>query len=179
MKFPLPDSATPYCRRNGSVLIIVLWVSFGLVALALYFAHAMSLEMRAAENRASSLQAEQAIAGVARYITNVLGRLTEPGQIPVSTTYRTEAAPVGDATYWLIGRSDKQTGTTSDYPPFGLVDESSKLNLNMATQEMLEALPRMTPELAAALIDWRDTDDETTQGGAESETYQRRDPPYH
>jgi type II secretory pathway component PulK len=164
--------------QGGSVLIIVLWVSFGLVALALYFAHSMSLELRAAGNRASSLQADQAIAGAARYLTNVLGRLPEPGQIPELSTYRTEAVPVGEATFWLIGRNDKQTGTISDDPGFGLVDESSKLNLNTATQAMLEALPRMTPELAAALIDWRDADDEVTQGGAELETYMRRDPPY-
>ena len=44
--------------RRGSVLIIVLWVSFGLVALALYFAHSMSLEMRAADNRSAAMAAE-------------------------------------------------------------------------------------------------------------------------
>src|SRR5829696_1519324 len=93
--------------QRGSVLIIVLWVAFGLVALALYFANSMSLEMRAADNRAAALAAEQAIAGVTRYLTNVLGRLTEPGLIPQLTSYRTEAVPVGDATFWLIGRNDK------------------------------------------------------------------------
>jgi len=36
----------------------------------------------------------------------------------------------------------------------------------------------MTPELAAAIIDWRDSNDDVTQGGAESETYLRRNPPY-
>jgi hypothetical protein len=36
----------------------------------------------------------------------------------------------------------------------------------------------MTPELAAAIIDWRDTNDDVTQGGAESETYLRLNPPY-
>ena len=34
---------------------------------------------------------------------------------------------------------------------FKLVDEASKLNLNTATVEMLQLLPRMTPELAAAI----------------------------
>jgi type II secretory pathway component PulK len=58
------------------------------------------------------------------------------------------------------------------------VDEASKLNLNTATLEMLQMLPRMTPELAAAIIDWRDTDSTVSQGGAESETYQRRQPAY-
>jgi len=161
---------------NGSVLIIVMWVSFGLVSLALYFAQAMSLEMRAADNRAAALEAEQAIAGAARYVTNILARLPEPGQIPELNTYRAEAVLVGDATFWFIGRSDRTTAV--DMPAFGLVDEASKLNLNTATLAMLEALPRMTPELAAAIIDWRDGDDEVTDGGAEATTYMRLNPAY-
>ena len=162
--------------RQGSVLIIVLWVSFGLVSLALYFAHAMSLEMRTAENRAAALEADQAIAGATRYLTNILARLLEPGLIPELNTYRSEAVPVGESTFWFIGRSDRQTAL--DTPAFGLVDEASKLNLNTATLEMLETLPRMTPELAAAIVDWRDTNDEVTDGGAESTTYMRLNPAY-
>lgn len=172
-------AATP--RNRASVLIIVLWVTFGLVVIALYFGHAMSLELRAADQRAASLEADQAILGVTRYVTNVLGRLDEPGQIPDVATYRAEAVPIGDATFWLLGRGNRAyaTGLSSANPPaFGLVDEAARLNLNMVTQTMLEALPGMTPELSAAIIDWRDTNDDVTQGGAESETYLRRNPPY-
>ncbi|HXG47758.1 MAG TPA: helix-hairpin-helix domain-containing protein [Methylomirabilota bacterium] len=161
---------------SGSVLIIVLWVAFGLVTLALYFAHSMSLELRAADNRTASLAAEEAILGAVRYLTNVLGRVAEPGQIPDPANYRAEAVPVGDALFWLIGRGDADA--VSDRPTFGLVDEASKLNLNVATLEMLEVLPRMTPQLAAALIDWRDANEDVTEGGAESDTYLRRNPPY-
>ena len=169
--------------RSGSVLIIVLWVAFGLVSLALYFAQSMSFEMRAADQRAAAIEADQAIAGAARYVTNILGRLEEPGQVPILTSYRSEAVPVGDATFWFIGRSDAQSGqatsqNANDIPAFGLKDEGAKLNLNVATLEMLEALPRMTTELAASIIDWRDSNDEVTDGGAESMTYLRLNPPY-
>ena len=42
---------------------------------------------------------------------------------------------------------------------------------------MLMALPRMTPELAGAIIDWRDTNsDVSASGGAENDTYQRLNP---
>src|SRR5271157_6152210 len=37
-------------ERHGSILIIVLWVAFGLCSIALYFAHSMSMELRAADN---------------------------------------------------------------------------------------------------------------------------------
>ena len=44
-------------RESGSVLIIVLWVSFGLVSITLYFAHRMSMELRAADNRVAAMAA--------------------------------------------------------------------------------------------------------------------------
>ena len=168
------------CRSQspeaGSVLILVLWISFGLVSIALYFGHSMSFELRASDNRVAGLEAEQAVEGAARYVSYLLSNLPEPGKIPDLISYQREAVPLGDATFWVIGR-DAQPRTLNT-PFFGLVDEASKLNLNTARREMLEALPRMTPELAAAIIDWRDADGEITPGGAESETYQRRQPAY-
>ena len=163
-------------NERGSALIIVLWICLGLVSIALYFAHSMKYEIRAADNRVSGLQAEQAIAGAARYASNVLANLQTPGLIPDENSYQRERVGVGDASFWFIGRSDQQTAL--DEPWFGFVDEASKLNLNTATLTMLEALPRMTPELAAAIIDWRDSNSDLTDGGAEDETYQRLNPPY-
>jgi type II secretory pathway component PulK len=163
--------------RQGSVLIIVMWVAFGLVALALYFAQSMTYELRASDNRAASLEAEQAIEGAARYVAYTLKTLGTNGAVPDLLSYQREGIVVGTAQYWLIGRTAQQTTPTE--PFFGLVDEASKLNLNTATLEMLEMLPRMTPELAAAIIDWRDTDSTPSQGGAESETYQRLQPAYN
>jgi DNA uptake protein ComE-like DNA-binding protein len=78
--------------------------------------------------------------------------------------------------FWMIGRGDPQDAPSRAV--FGLVDEASKLNLNTATREMLEYLPRMTPELAAAIVDWRDSDSTVGEGGAEDEIYLRLDPPY-
>lgn len=163
------------CER-GSALIIVLWISFGLVALTLYFGQSMNYELRAADNRVAAMEAEQAILGAARYVTNVLSRVTEPGLIPETTGYRNMDAPVGESRFWLIGRDDRQNHGVNN--AWGLVDEGSKLNLNVVTYEMLSYLPRMTPQLAAAIIDWRDSDDEVTENGAEQETYARRNPPY-
>ena len=164
--------------QRGSILIIVMWVAFGLVALALYFAHSMSMELRAADNRNADLEAEQAIAGAARYVSNVLATVKEPGVLPDLMNYKSEAVPVGEATFWIIGRSDKQTSV--DQPSFGLVDEGGKLNLNAGwlTYDQMLYLPRITAELAAAIIDWRDTDEDISQSGAENETYQRLTPPY-
>lgn len=161
--------------ERGSVLIIVLWVCFGLAALVLYFAQTTSAELRAADNRAVTTSAEAAVDGGARYVQYVLTHYATNGSRPLSTDYVAEEVPVGDATFWLLGRDPDLPST--EEPVFNLVDEASKLNLNTATRAMLEALPGMTIELAAAIIDWRDTNFEPTENGAEDETYARLDPP--
>ena len=171
-----PDM-TPVPAR-GSVLIIVLWVAFGLVSIALYFAHSMSMELRASDNRLAGLEANQAVEGAARYAAYILAHVEEPGVLPDPMTYQSDNVPVGEATFWFIGRDTNSLQISPTEPVFGLVDEASKLNLNTVPAEMLEALPRMTPELAAAIVDWRDSDSTVSSGGAEDETYLRLNPPY-
>ena len=165
--------------QNGSVLIIVLWIALGLVAITLYFGNSMSSELRASDNRVQSLAAEQAIEGAARYVAKVLVEQATNGIVPYYTDYANEAVAVADAHFWLIGRTDGQA--TPNEITFGLVDEGSKLNINNTnvTAEMLELLPRMTPELAAAIIDWRDANEDVTANGAEADTYARLRPAYY
>lgn len=169
----LTSSAT---QERASVLIIVLWVAFGLVSLAIYFANSSSLELRAADNRVAALEAEQAIAGAARYVSNALANVTEPGTPPDPATFKAEAIRIGNARYWLIGQPLDEED--DDVVTWGLVDEASKLNLNTATAAVLAKLPRMTDALAAAVVDWRDADSNPGENGAEDDIYARLNPPY-
>jgi type II secretory pathway component PulK len=171
LRTKIPDKG-----RNGSVLIIVLWVTLGLVSVALYFAQSMIFELRAADNRVAGLEAEQAIEGGARYVMHVLANQQQPGQMPDLQSYQREGVPVGEARFWIIGRGDQQSSLNEPY--FSVVDEASKLNLNTATNSILEGLPRMTTELAGAIQDWRDSDENVSASGAESESYARLRPPY-
>lgn len=169
--FPIPPRAP-----RASVLIVVLWVCLGLVSITLLFGHSMLMSFRGTDNDISGRQAEHAIEGAARYAEILLMNAEQPGLLPDVATYKSEAVPVGEATFYLLGRAaEDETGVTR---AFGLIDEASKLNLNTATLAMLKALPRINEELAAAIIDWRDTDEEITENGAESETYLRRQPGY-
>ena len=71
---------------------------------------------------------------------------------------------------------------------YGLEDESSRLNLNALViadtyadnggREMLMALPGMTVDIADAIMDWTDDDDETREFGAEFDYYQSLGSPY-
>ena len=148
----------PAGRRRSeaaSVLILVLWISIGLVAIALYFANSMTFELRASDNRATGIAAEQAIEGAACYVGYVLSNFATNGAVPNNTQFSCEAVPVGDAHFWLIGRDP--SGTPSTEPYFGLVDEASKLNLNRAGTNALSYLPNMTLDFADAIVDWRST----------------------
>ncbi|HKS35926.1 MAG TPA: type II secretion system protein GspK [Verrucomicrobiae bacterium] len=158
-------------ERNGrateraSVLVIVLLIAFGLISIALYFANSMSLELRASDNRASGLAADQIIEGAARYVSSVLVSYATNGAVPEIIQYQAEAVPLGKAKapeengrFWLIGRDP--TGSPLSEPYFSLIDETSKLDLNAPwlTPGILSSnLPRTTFELADAMIDWRDT----------------------
>jgi type II secretory pathway component PulK len=153
------------CGRRGSVLVIVLWIAFGLVSLALYFANSMNFELRASDNRVSAMAADQAIEGAARYINYLLATNAANGSngifLALSET-QCRAVPVGDAHFWLIGR-DTNTPVGPGHMCFGLVDEASKLNLNMAATQPIAAsnaliwLPGMTVDLTQAILDWVNT----------------------
>jgi len=170
-------------RRNsesGSLLIIVLWIAFGLVALTLYFAHAMNQELRASDNRVAAIESNQAIDGAARYLSNFLASVALPGFMPTPADFACEAVPVGEAKFWLIGRDTNDWEINLTIPAFGLVDEASKLNLNAPwlTADLIQYLPGMTPQIAAAILDWRDADSDLSTDGAEEETYGRLTLPY-
>ena len=143
------------CSQSGSVLVIVLWVSIGLVSIALYFANSMMYELRASDNRVSGLAAEQAIEGAARYVGYVLQNYATNGAVPATNLFICDAVPIGDAKFWLIGRD--LTGQNTTAPTFGLVDESSKLNLNTVNTNVLSYLPDMTLDFANDIMDWRGT----------------------
>ncbi|HEV56311.1 MAG TPA: hypothetical protein ENN87_02295 [Phycisphaerales bacterium] len=52
-----------------------------------------------------------------------------------------------------------------------VTDEAGKLNINTITREQLLWLPDMTEEIADAILDWRDSDDEARELGVETPYY--------
>ncbi len=173
-------------RQRGSVLVIVLWIALGLVTITLYFANSMTLELRAADNRVAGIAADQAIEGAARYVSYVLTTQATNGIVPDISTYLSQAVPVGESHFWIIGRAGDAaqiTGTfggvgQSDALYFSLVDEASKLNLNTASVAMVENLTNMTAELAANIVDWRATNGQVSPNGDGPTVYARLDSPY-
>ncbi|HEY3861108.1 MAG TPA: helix-hairpin-helix domain-containing protein [Verrucomicrobiae bacterium] len=166
--------------RRASVLIIVMWVAFGLVSITLYYAHSMMLQLKAADNRTASLEANQAIEGAALYVSNVLANRINSMTTPAVGNFKAEAVRVGNAKFWIIGRdtNDLQTSLQSETPVWGLVDEAGKVNLNYVAGSNFQNLPNMTVNTAAAMFDWRTPTNTPSTGGAKSETYSTLQPPY-
>lgn len=169
-------------HQKAAALVVVLWISFGLVSLSIYFGHSMSLELKSAANVEAGVQAEHTIDGATRYLQYLLANLPEQGRLPANDLYVTDAVEVGEGFFWFTGRDpagQQNQATLNQIPYFDLIDESGKLNLNTAIYTNLIKLPFMTDELADAIVDWRDDDDDPEEAGAESDAYLRTDTPYY
>jgi type II secretory pathway component PulK len=162
-------------RRSGTVLIVTIWVVLVLAGLALVFAQSMRVSEAVAANHVASLQAECLASGALEYLLAKLSASEEEQGTSSDTTDSYAALQVGEGYFWIL-RSNLESDREFDY---GLTNESNKINLNSASQEMLQRLPGMTAELAASIIDWRDSDSEVTTGGAEDEYYLLQPNAYH
>jgi DNA uptake protein ComE-like DNA-binding protein len=162
-------------RCAGAAFIITLLVVTVLAALVLVFAYSMRTEAMAATNHAAVAEARWAAYGVIEAVRGDLAQDIANGEAPRLSDVPAAGGRVGGTVYWLIG-PDPNDDTQHVY---GIVGESSKLNLNNATYEMLIEFAGMTENHAAAILDWRDDDTETTPGGAESDYYLTRPTPYN
>jgi type II secretory pathway component PulK len=159
-------------RARGTVLIVTMWVLIVLAGMVLVLAGAMRIEGTCSANHAAKQQAAAVENGAIQYVLANLDGLG--GEVPAEADMPSQGVQVGEGAFWII-RPDYEDGREEVY---GVVDEASKLNLNTASQEMLSALVGMTPEVAAAVLDWRDGDSDLTVGGAESEYYLLLPDPY-
>lgn len=159
-------------RSGGTVLVATMWILIVLAGMVLVLAGAMRIEGACSANHAAQQQAAAVESGAIQYVLASLDGLQ--GQVPTETDMPCDGVQVGDGAFWII-RPDYEDGTEEVY---GIVDEAAKLDLNTATAEMLSALPDVMPEVAGAILDWRDSDSELSVGGAEHEYYLLLSDPY-
>lgn len=175
-KFKAAFLSIPYPPGNaekGSVLIVTIWIVLVLAGLVLVFSRSMRVEAVTTSNQLASLKAEEIAMGAVSFIRARLNEDDSVLRLEGETPY--EEIKAGDGYFWLL----RPNYDDDDDYYYGIRDEAAKLNLNSATYDMLLKLPNMTSELAAAIIDWRDTDSDLTQGGAENEYYLLLDEPYY
>lgn len=147
-------------RMRGAALLLVLWLIALLTALIGAFALTARIEsMQGKVIRDGSIARERARAGLEYALVRVAD--TQP---------RTRWLPDGRAYAWRFADSRIDVRLT---------DESGKIDLNQADATLLAQLMRVqgvaedvAPQLAGAIIDWRDADSlSQPQGGAEDPDY--------
>ncbi len=164
---------------RGGVALVVVLVVIAVAAMA-----AASLLVRATADTAAAAArtdreqaAHTALSGL-RHVMTLL-QTTEP------------AALLDDQPDLLAGRVVDDDGTNPwcftawsaapDEPTevrYALGDEAARLNLNVVDEQALSALDRLTPEQIAALLDYRDRDDNPRPAGAEQNYYGALPEPY-
>jgi type II secretory pathway component PulK len=163
-------------RNRGTVLVVVLVVVFALASLVLTLVRTVHTDAYVSQNVASQIEADIVARAAEQYVLAVLDTQME-------TLYDLDESnfanvPVGDGAFWIVrpGYDD------DDLPEFGLVNEAAKLDVNSEVTILasrLGLIAGLEPELADALIDWMDEDDDTTgTGGAESSYYLGLEEPY-
>ncbi len=175
-------------RRRGMALISVLWITAVLSVLVFTFARSMTTQVRIAANGLDQTVAlELAKSGIVRAIVEINNDDTDDWDDEEDSWFGDEdtfkEVALGAGTYTLIrDNAGLVKPDAGDEIALGIADEGGKLDVNNATLEMIAALPVLRdhdPEqIASAIIDWRDEDDEPTQDGAESLHYQALTPPY-
>ena len=158
--------------RRGAILITAMIVVFALAGMVIALCRSMRVETMVSANLAASVQASAIERAAEQYVLAMLADTSI--DVRTLTEDYFAAVPVGDGYFWIL-RPDYDDTTL---PAFGLVEESSKLNINSATLEQLLYLPTMTEDVAAAIIDWRDEDSNVSNFGAETEYYQSLATPY-
>ncbi len=162
----------PRNSRGGIIFIVTLGIIVVLTAMLLSFAQNMRTEALSSANRLSAIQAEAIEHGAEQWVLAQV-EAEAPDALSV-TTIAADSLPLGGGYFWII-RTDPDQDTTH---AFGITDESGKVNLSTAGVTRLMALPGMTDEAAASIVDWCDGDENPTAGGVESAYYTTLAEPY-
>jgi DNA uptake protein ComE-like DNA-binding protein len=170
-------------RERGSTLILTLVVLAGLVALIATVASSQQMAIRAEINREERSRAARAAeSGVQRAITT-LATIASPSQSGQTST----TTGSGNSTVSTNLQDDWATlGTNGDVKfivgsssfRLQIVDGSSFVNINSATQAQLEALPFTTDEVSA-ILDYRSTGNTARPDGAKDDYYNNLQQPYN
>ena len=146
--------------QRGVALVLVLWVISLLAVIAGNFAYSMRGEAQIARNLVSTAQARA---------------LAEAG---VHRAWYELTRPPSDTQRWLPDGVDREMNVPGAAVKVTIQDESGKIDLNTASDDLLKGLFRSvglaedaSVALVDAIVDWRDPDKLRRLHGAEEAEY--------
>ncbi len=181
------------------MILVVVLVVVALLTLAAYtFAELMATHYGAAKLNGRQLQARMLVDSGAEAVRlylmqNDAGRDEAGGHFNNPTFFQaipvvTSNDPSQQADFTVLVPNLDDDGNLAGIR-YGLEDESARLNINALIEidklqenggrDLLMGLPGMTEDVADAILDWMDEDDEAREYGCESDYYQGINPPYY
>ena len=183
-------------KKNGTILIVTLWILAILSLLAVGAGFRMGLEIKLTGFRLSELKALYlAKAGInkaiaLRWMEQLRGKsrgVDALSQVWSNNKDMFHKIELGEGSFTLshcpkeLDRSDKEIIL------YGMEDEYSRININR--DDILDSLRILFVDkglelesaraLASSIKDWRDKDNIPSNGGAEEAYYQSLEKPYH
>ncbi len=161
---------------RGSVLIVVLWTSVLLGIGAISVLHATTVDVRVSGNYGDRVQARWlALAGVEK-AKAVLYRDEQRRRESRAPFDPSVFSSPSDFREQKLGRGQFDVirgpaGDELDSKYYGVIDLERFVDLNVASAQELGKIPGLTPDMVAALIDWRDSDSTVSAQGAEADYY--------
>jgi DNA uptake protein ComE-like DNA-binding protein len=172
----------PFAKERASVLVGLLWCLALLSVVVIGVLYSSRLDLQVAKNTADTIQARYLALAAIEKAKALLYQDERERQR--SARHHSGAlydapehfrdVPLGRGLFSVIRQSGP--GETRGII-YGVSDEESRLNINRAQNDALAKIRGMTPDVIAALQDWRDGDTAVTPGGAEAEYYASRKPP--
>ena len=172
--------------RTGSALIVVLCVIVMLTLGAYTFSELMLTEYEASATYGQLVQSEFYAESGVEYVTTLLspdGGGFDYNLYDNQELFHMAMDPTGGFAI-VAPREDFTTAstgqTTNSGLRLGLTDECARLNINVLAlfnpdsgfgRDLLMGLPNMTEDVADAMLDWIDADDEPREYGAEVDSY--------
>ena len=158
--------------RRGAVVIIVIW-SVAIAAVIVGAAQVLAFR-QAAMGREAIARVEArwaARAGLEETLAVLEYHTEEPNPEDSRQLYK-DLESVADGELVSGTWEIRHTEDGVDVP--GPQDEHAKININTAPRNILLELEGMTMDVADAIVDWRDSDDDEGMMGAEYEFYVNR-----
>lgn len=160
--------------RKASVLILVLIVISSMVILSVGLTYRTRIELKLAWTNARRTQAYYlALGGIERIKALLSQQESSPPNIAAICRFNRTARE--EMLFEQLKDCDTDEGK---FLAYGLRDELGYLNINKSDPASWENTGIISKEFRAGILDWIDTDDDTNPAGAETDFYERLDPPY-
>ena len=158
--------------RKGSILILVLVVTAILTSMAFSLAYRCRIELKLAGSSSQQMKLYYlAYGGIQRCLA-----LLSQEELDPKLTLKVAHFLSSEKQEQLFGSLDQNIEDTTSLV-YWIVDENSYLSLNNSDPSCWENTKLLDRAQIASILDWSDTDNDTNPEGAESDYYERIEPP--